>query len=68
VVFALLAIEELGETSAVAPAVAAVTLTVLMSVVLHGVSAGPLVVRFARSEAAVGPEDDGPRARRAAHA
>lgn len=42
VVFALLAIEELGETSAVADrAVGAVALTVMMSVLLHGATAGP---------------------------
>ena len=43
VVFALLAVEELGETPVVDFAVGAVALTVLLSVVLHGVSAGPLV-------------------------
>jgi NhaP-type Na+/H+ or K+/H+ antiporter len=43
VVFALLAVEELGTASAVAAeACAVVTLTVLLSVVLHGVSAAPL--------------------------
>jgi NhaP-type Na+/H+ or K+/H+ antiporter len=66
VVFALLAVEELGETPAVAPAVAVVSLTVLLSVVLHGISAGPLGTRYARSE-----EGDeaapGPRSRRAGH-
>jgi len=64
VVFALLAVEELGETPAVAPALAAVSLTVLLSVVLHGVSAGPLGSRYARFEQ--GHEDPGEalRARR----
>ena len=43
IVFALLAVEELGHTSpAVQTAVAAVSLTVLLSVVLHGVSRGSL--------------------------
>jgi sodium/hydrogen antiporter len=43
VVFALIAVEELGTGSAVAvEACAVVTLTVLLSVVLHGVSAAPL--------------------------
>ena len=51
VVFLLLAVEELGETPVVAPVLAAITFTVLMSVVLHGVSAGPLVRRYAVSEA-----------------
>ena len=48
VVFALLAVEELGETPVVDLAVGAVALTVLLSVVLHGISAGPLA-RFATS-------------------
>ena len=67
VVFALLAVEELGETPYVAPAIAAVTLTVLLSVVLHGVSAGPFGRRYARFEQ--GPEDPGesPRSRRGGH-
>ena len=46
------------------PVLAAITFTVLMSVVLHGVSAGPLVSRYAVSEAAT---DAGPRSRRGAH-
>jgi NhaP-type Na+/H+ or K+/H+ antiporter len=42
VVFALLALEELGETSEVVlEAVSVVALTVLLSVILHGVTAGP---------------------------
>ena len=50
VVFALLAVEELGETPVVAEAIAPVCLTVLLSVVLHGVSAGPLGRRYVRFE------------------
>ena len=50
VVFALLAVEELGESPAVGQAIAAVCLTVLLSVVLHGVSAGPLGRRYVRLE------------------
>jgi sodium/hydrogen antiporter len=57
VVFALLAIEELGETEALGEAVAAVALTVLLSVLLHGTTAGPLGRRYARFEAAA---TDGP--------
>jgi NhaP-type Na+/H+ or K+/H+ antiporter len=66
VVFALLAIEELGESSLVGQAVAVVALTVVLSVVLHGVSAGPLGSRYVRKEdqAVLG---DAPRSRRAAH-
>ncbi|WP_051276778.1 sodium:proton antiporter [Marmoricola sp. URHB0036] len=67
VVFLLLAVEELGETSAVAPALAAITFTVLASVVLHGVSAGPLVSRYAVTEAAMEEPANGPRSRRGAH-
>jgi NhaP-type Na+/H+ or K+/H+ antiporter len=66
VVFALLAVEELGETQVVAPAIAAVSFTVLLSVVLHGISAGPLGTRYIRLE-----EGDkaahGPRSRRSSH-
>jgi sodium/hydrogen antiporter len=68
VVFALLAVEELGETQAVAPAVSAVSLTVLLSVVLHGVSAGPLGARYvAFEEADEAAHDPGPRSRRSHH-
>lgn len=66
VVFALLAVEELGETTLVAPAIAAVSLTVLLSVVLHGVSAGPLGTRYVRFEEGE-KAADGPRSRRAGH-
>jgi NhaP-type Na+/H+ or K+/H+ antiporter len=65
VVFTLLAVEELGETPAAASAVAAVSLTVLLSVVLHGVSAGPLGTRYVRFEEGSEPvAEHGPRSRR----
>ncbi|HEY9334241.1 MAG TPA: cation:proton antiporter [Kribbella sp.] len=67
VVFALLAIEELGTTGPVQPAIAAVALTVLMSVVLHGVSAGPLGGWYVRHEQAHDDSGPGPRSRRPAH-
>ncbi|MGZ5406085.1 MAG: cation:proton antiporter domain-containing protein, partial [Nocardioides sp.] len=63
VVFALLAVEELGETPFVVPALAAVSLTVLLSAVLHGVSAGPLGSRYARYEHAHEEAGDAPRSR-----
>jgi NhaP-type Na+/H+ or K+/H+ antiporter len=63
VVFALLAVEELGETSYVAPAIAAVSLTVLGSVVLHGVTAGPLGRRYARFEQGSHDPGEPPRSR-----
>ena len=47
VVFALLALEELGSPTA-GHAVAVITFTVLLSVVLHGVTAEPLAARYAR--------------------
>jgi NhaP-type Na+/H+ or K+/H+ antiporter len=47
VVFALLALEELGSPTA-GRAVALITITVLLSVVLHGVTAEPLAARYAR--------------------
>jgi NhaP-type Na+/H+ or K+/H+ antiporter len=71
VVFALLAIEELGESAVVDRAVAVVALTVLLSVVLHGVSAGPLGTRYLRGHD--GPDRDEPgtddvlRPRRSGH-
>ncbi len=45
VVFALLALEELGERAA-SPAVTVITVTVLLSVILHGASAEPLARRY----------------------
>jgi len=66
VVFALLAVEELGETELVGRAVAAVSLTVLLSVALHGISAGPLGSRYVRLERA-DDSSPGPRSRRPAH-
>jgi NhaP-type Na+/H+ or K+/H+ antiporter len=47
VVFALLALEELGGTAA-RGAVAVITITVLLSVVAHGVTADPLATRYAK--------------------
>jgi|1186.fasta_scaffold00408_4 NhaP-type Na+/H+ or K+/H+ antiporter len=67
VVFALVAIEELGESELVGRAVAAVSLTVLLSVVLHGVSAGSLGRRYVRFEQADDESGPGPRSRRTAH-
>jgi NhaP-type Na+/H+ or K+/H+ antiporter len=46
VVFALLALEELGRPTA-GPAVAVITITVVISVVAHGATAEPLAVRYA---------------------
>lgn len=67
VVFALLAIEGLGETGLVERAVAAVSLTVLLSVVLHGISAGPLGRRYVSLEQGEDSSRPGPRSRRPAH-
>ena len=47
IVFALLAIEELGDSEPVRQAISIVSFTVLLSVILHGVSAGPLGRRYA---------------------
>ncbi|BFU43218.1 cation:proton antiporter [Krasilnikovia sp. MM14-A1004] len=57
VVFALLAVEELGEDAA--PAVAVVVATVLLSVLAHGATAGPLAARYGSREPA--PEAPGPQ-------
>jgi NhaP-type Na+/H+ or K+/H+ antiporter len=46
VVFALLAVETLTVDSELAPIIGAITTTVLLSVVLHGVSAGPWAGRY----------------------
>jgi sodium/hydrogen antiporter len=56
--FALLALEQLG--SAADEAVAIIAVTVLLSVVAHGISAAPLAARYGRSAAARGPEPGGP--------
>jgi sodium/hydrogen antiporter len=64
VVFALLAIEELGETSPeVGRAVAAVALTVLLSVVLHGITARPGGRRYVQSEQNKPASEPAPRSR-----
>ena len=47
VVFALLALEELGRPAA-GHAVTVITITVLLSVVVHGATADPLAARYAR--------------------
>jgi sodium/hydrogen antiporter len=64
VVFALLAVEELGDTSdVVGRAIAAVALTVLLSVVLHGLSAGPGGRRYVQREQEHDTGASAPRAR-----
>lgn len=69
VVFALLAIEELGPSEAAGQAVSVVTFTVLLSVVVHGVTAGPVGGRYALGHAeGVSPVGGaGPRSRRQSH-
>jgi NhaP-type Na+/H+ or K+/H+ antiporter len=57
-VFTLLALEALG--SVADEAVALVAATVLLSVVAHGLSAGPLATRYGQAAAAAGPEPGGP--------
>ena len=57
-VFALLALEELG--SGADQAVAVIAVTVLLSVLAHGASARPLAASYGRSVAARGPEAGGP--------
>ena len=64
VVFALLAFELLGENStATNKAVAALTFTVLLSIILHGFTAGPGGRRYVQLEAEAHPSDAAPRAR-----
>lgn len=57
VVFALLAVEQLGERAH--PAVAVIVLTVLLSVVVHGLTAGPWAARYG---AHAGADDEARRA------
>ncbi|WP_432875085.1 cation:proton antiporter [Kribbella sp. CA-245084] len=66
VVFALLAVEQLGNIPVVERAVAAVALTVFLSVVLHGVTAGPFGRRYVHLEQAEEDLSAGPRSRRPA--
>jgi NhaP-type Na+/H+ or K+/H+ antiporter len=56
--FALLALEELGP--AADRAVGVIALTVFLSVVAHGISAAPLAARYGRNAAAHGPGPGGP--------
>lgn len=69
VVFALLAVEELGASEAAGQAVSVVAFTVLLSVVAHGVTAGPVGRRFGAGhrEVAAPVGDAGPRSRRQSH-
>ena len=64
-VFALLALEELGP--AADEAVAVIAVTVFLSVLAHGISAAPLAARYGRSaatrERVVTPEDEAASAR-----
>jgi sodium/hydrogen antiporter len=57
-VFALLALEDLGP--AADEAVAVIAVTVLLSVFAHGISAAPLAARYGRAAAARGPESGVP--------
>jgi len=57
-VFALLALEELGP--AADEAVTVVAVTVFLSVLAHGFSAAPLAARYAEAAGARGPEPGGP--------
>ena len=54
VVFTLIAIEEFEHSHAPATLIETATWTILLSVVLHGLSAGPLSARYGRSVAAAG--------------
>jgi NhaP-type Na+/H+ or K+/H+ antiporter len=67
VVFALLAIEQLDESKVVGEAVSAVAFTVLLSVIVHGITAGPLGSLYARGHKDDATSESGPRARRQVH-
>jgi len=57
-VFALLALEELG--AGADEAVAVIGITVLLSVLAHGLSAGPLAARYGKANDVQGPESGDP--------
>ena len=57
VVFALLALEDLGEPAS-SPAAAVITTTVMLSVIAHGVSAAPLARRYGAMSARAGDDGD----------
>ncbi|HEU4425392.1 MAG TPA: cation:proton antiporter [Pilimelia sp.] len=57
-VFALLAIEEIGP--AAEEAVSVIAVTVFLSVLVHGASAQPLATRYGRAMASQGPQPGGP--------
>jgi NhaP-type Na+/H+ or K+/H+ antiporter len=57
-VFALLALEELGQSEA-ALAVTIIAATVVLSVVAHGATAAPLASRYGKAAATRGPEPGG---------
>ena len=59
-VFALLALEELG--SGAGPAVSVIAATVVLSVLAHGFTSGPLASRYGAAERARGVEPDVPGA------
>lgn len=58
VVFALLGVEQLGTDPSAQAAVAAIGVTVLASVVLHGATAGPVARRYPQDGGAAGVPDD----------
>jgi sodium/hydrogen antiporter len=56
-VFALIALEELG--TGAEGAVSVIAVTIFLSVLAHGVSAGPLAARYGEAAASRGPEPGG---------
>ncbi len=58
VVFAMLGIEQLGSDPTAQVALAAIGVTVLASVILHGVTAGPVARRYPTDHTAKQPIDD----------
>jgi NhaP-type Na+/H+ or K+/H+ antiporter len=64
-VFALLALEALGAEAD--RAVAVIAVTVLLSVALHGLSAGPLARRYSRAERPGPPASEAPAAAPSGH-
>jgi NhaP-type Na+/H+ or K+/H+ antiporter len=52
ILYILVAVEQIGDISAQKPIFAVMTLTIFLSIILHGLSAQPLAVRYSRSHSA----------------
>ncbi|KQQ94212.1 hypothetical protein ASF62_08725 [Leifsonia sp. Leaf325] len=67
VVFALLAVEEFGGPSVIGEALGTIVITVLLSVIAHGMTAAPFALLYGRNTHRSGLDEEGPRARHQIH-